>query len=157
MTAGEAWLWGFFMSWCEKMRGKQLPLSLGGWLSLGLWYEGMPNSVGAGYQKCICTSVIRATVTLTHLVTSAAQRVLVDFSLLFRKINNVITRVGSRRKTRSHWLFYYLPGLGWVRRQSLSIRKTDREYFLKFMIFNEFNLTNICSILVDYSKASLNS
>lgn len=43
MTAGEAWLWGFFLSLCEKMGSKQLPLSLGGWLSLGLWYEGMPE------------------------------------------------------------------------------------------------------------------
>lgn len=57
----------------------------------------------------------------------------------------------------SHWLFYYLPGLGWVRRQNLSIRKTDREYFLKILIVNEFNLTSTCSILVDDSKTSLKS
>lgn len=53
--------------------------------------------------------MIRETATLTHLVTSAAQRVLLDFSLLFRKGNNVTTRVRSRRKARSHWTILLSP------------------------------------------------
>ena len=139
MTAGEAWLWEFFF---HELVGKEWGAnschSAWRWLNLGLWYAGMPNSILACYHKG-SLSDSPPPLTWEHQLLGECWFILdycLEKALLWFLVFCLFVC----------FFCFAITFLLWGSKDVEPINNQNRlrnVYFLKFLGFNEFNLTNI--------------